>query len=344
MRAELKDALRRYLIASVWVYFTLLTLWIVGHLTTGDRYVPIALATILGPYLFLPLPLILTLALLLRRKDLLAGVALGVLVFLAFWGKLFLPKSPPSADGPPLTVMTYNVLGMQGKTDPALATLRSVPADLVFLQELTPELALEIERELARRYPFRALQPEQGVSGLGVISRYPLTDTGESLELKWVGEPQILRLKRQEAEITLIHFHSWAFGLGTFEALEHNFRLREAQALVLANYARDEATSHPVIAAGDLNAVGRSDAYRRIDQVLDDAWLEGGVGWGHTFPGAGGRASSRPELLGVASPQWLARIDYIFISDHWQVSEAWLAPFDGVSDHRGVVARLVLPD
>jgi endonuclease/exonuclease/phosphatase (EEP) superfamily protein YafD len=36
------------------------------------------------------------------------------------------------------------------------------------------------------------------------------------------------------------------------------------------------------------------------------------------------------------------RIDYIFHSSHWSTVDAHTAPFDGVSDHRGVVAELKL--
>jgi endonuclease/exonuclease/phosphatase (EEP) superfamily protein YafD len=39
---------------------------------------------------------------------------------------------------------------------------------------------------------------------------------------------------------------------------------------------------------------------------------------------------------------WLVRIDYIFHSPHWITLDARLAKFDGVSDHRGVVAVLAL--
>ncbi len=339
--AKLKDLLRQYLIASIWVYFTFMGLWILGHLVTGDRYVPVALLTILGPHLFLPLFLVLPVGLLARRADLLAGVIVGAAVFVLFWGSHLLPKSGPPDEGPSLTVMTYNVLGSQGQTDPVVTTLRATGADLVFLQEVTPGLAHALASELSEEYPHQILQPERGVSGLGVVSRYPLRATGETLPLNWVGEPQILRMRWAEEEITLVHFHSWAIGLATFEVLEHNFRLREAQALVLSNFVRQETAERPVVVAGDLNTVDRSDAYRRVTGVLRDAWQEGGWGFGHTFPGSDVAGSSRPRLMGVSMPRWMARIDYIFHSDHWRTEQAWLAPFDGVSDHRGVLAALV---
>ena len=74
MRARIKDFFRRYLIALSWVYLTILAVWILGHLITGDRYVPIALLTLIGPYLFAPLVLIVPLAAVTRRMELIAGI------------------------------------------------------------------------------------------------------------------------------------------------------------------------------------------------------------------------------------------------------------------------------
>jgi endonuclease/exonuclease/phosphatase family metal-dependent hydrolase len=75
---------------------------------------------------------------------------------------------------------------------------------------------------------------------------------------------------------------------------------------------------------------------------LHDTWQEAGFGFGHTFPGSDIPGSSRPKFGNWYVPQWLTRIDYVFVSSHWGVSSASMAQFDGVSDHRGVVAELVL--
>jgi len=40
-------------------------------------------------------------------------------------------------------------------------------------------------------------------------------------------------------------------------------------------------------------------------------------------------------------PPWLTRIDYIFHSGDWETVTVRVAQFDGVSDHRGVMATLV---
>ena len=41
-------------------------------------------------------------------------------------------------------------------------------------------------------------------------------------------------------------------------------------------------------------------------------------------------------------PRWLIRIDYVFHSRHWRAVSARNGRIDGKSDHRPVIATLVL--
>ena len=74
---------------------------------------------------------------------------------------------------------------------------------------------------------------------------------------------------------------------------------------------------------------------------MNDAWAVGGFGFGHTFPGSDLEFSDRHSFLGVSAPQWMWRIDYIFYSSHFELLRVAAAPFDGASDHRGVIAELI---
>jgi endonuclease/exonuclease/phosphatase (EEP) superfamily protein YafD len=94
------------------------------------------------------------------------------------------------------------------------------------------------------------------------------------------------------------------------------------------------------VAAGDLNATPLSGAHALVTAELTDAWELAGWGLGHTFPGAASPGSSRPRVLGVYVPQWLVRIDYLFVSRDVTVLSAAIGPWDGVSDHRPVVADI----
>jgi len=342
---ESTSFLRRYLVAFTWVYFTILFGWLIAYLILGDRFAYLGFVNILAVYFFFPLPLIALVAVFTRRRDVIIGTILGVAVFLFFWGPLFislpvaLPKS--SNPDPTLTVMTFNVLGLQPFTKPMIDVVREVDADIVFLQEINHLHANALRSELMVDYPYQILDPVEGVSGMGVISRYPLRETGEQLPLEWVGTPQVLELDFDGVSVILVNFHTFSLQYYPLELANLNFRYREAQAQALANFV--DRTFNPLIVAGDANATPLSDAYEIITAgKLKDTFQETGWSFGHTFPGSKEPGSHRFHIGNWYIPQWLARIDYIFVSPDWMVTEARVAPFDGVSDHRGVIAELVL--
>jgi vancomycin resistance protein VanJ len=345
MKERIKNTIRRYAIALVWVYYTLLFLWAALYFVTGDRYGVMAIINSLALYIFLPLPLVLPLAIIFRRRELWLGLAGGVILFIWLWGGLFIPRtSQPHTEGQSLSVMTYNVLGTQGQTTPAIEVIRMENADIVFLQEVNTALAKAIEEELSDQYPYQVLDPYDDVTGMGTISKFPIHPTGETLPLEWVGTPQILSLDWNGQEIKLINFHMWATGLASPKLIALNYRAREAQALYLADFARVTAYQIPVIVGGDANFTDLSDAYKLVTDVLIDSWREAGFGFGHTTPGCDRAGGSRPHFYGVAVPRWLVRIDYVFHSTHFAAVETRLAQFDGVSDHRGVIAKFVLEE
>ncbi len=335
----MKHTIARYLVAANWVYFTLLFGWLALSAFTGDRLALVALANLLAVYLFLPLPLALLSAWYSRRVKLWAFSLAALLVFLWQWGGLFLPPLSAAPTSPALRVLTFNALGYAAQPEPQLAMIRGEDADVVLLQELNPALAALLASDLAEQYPYQVLDPQPGVHGMGVLSKYPLSPAGEILPLDWVGEPQVLEMAWQGQQIALVNFHMIPSTLGTLPILDEQSRYRQAQAQAIVELARRRG---PLIAAGDANTSPTSQAYRILAGPLHDAWADAGFGLGHTFPGSDGPGSSRPSLAGIAAPMWLARIDYIFASPQWRVYTASAAPFDGVSDHRGVVAEFVL--
>lgn len=76
------------------------------------------------------------------------------------------------ADGEPvLRVMTYNInYGIPGDP-PTLAAIRDADADLVLLQETTPEWEAALRSELSARYPYMSFHACCGAGGLGVLAK-----------------------------------------------------------------------------------------------------------------------------------------------------------------------------
>jgi vancomycin resistance protein VanJ len=335
------------------VYFTWLFAWAILQFF-GDRWWWLFLANTFAAYLFVPLPAVLAIAFLARRRETWIGFALALALGAYLYGGLFLPKglvrtvfSRAHADAPTLTVMSYNMLGFNEHPEEVVAAIRAADADVVAMQELNPAIAEAIQRELGKVYPYRALDPQQGVTGSGAISRYPLYPSGETLPGEWVGTPQVLTMDWQGQTVMLLNFHTMPTTLGSRDlraiaaTIERSVREREQQAQAIVDWV--SAHPGPIIVLTDFNAGDQSDAYALVTDVLIDAWREGGWGLGHTFPGAASAGSSRPAVSGVPIvPKWLVRIDYVFYSEHWRALSARIGPWDGISDHRPVMATLIL--
>lgn len=326
----------------LWAYFALVLLWLIAYLGFGDRFALLAVINMLAVYLFYPLPLVIVLTVILKNKHLWIGIIALIFIFVGLWGRLLIPKEKAAhaypADNGFLSVMSYNLLGWQFNTDVQIETIRQEDADVVMLQELNLDMAEALRSQLRDIYPYQILNPQRDVSGMGIISRYPLVSTGQSIRAeKWVGEPQVINLDWQGKQVTLINMHL----LPTNDFSPHKVTItnqfQREQAQAIADFARGKDT---VIVGGDTNVTPLSDAYKIFTSDLKDSWREAGFGLGHTFPGSNIPGSARPELFGVPCPKWLVRIDYIFHSNRWQALSSHTAPFDGVSDHRAIVALL----
>lgn len=333
----------RWLIAWAHLYCIGVCAWAVLHLLFGDRWWWLFLLNSFAEYLFVPVPLLLALALLTRRREIWIGFGVVLALAAYLYGGLLLPRFPPttpSGPTPTITVMTSNVLGFNAQTEQVVGAIQAADADVVALQELNPLVAEVLQRDLIAKYPYQVLEPKLDVTGMGMISRYPLTPTDATLPGDWVGGPQVLDLALGDSRVTLINFHAIPPGSLEPTVLNYSTHERERQARELAAFAADHPA--PLIILGDLNAADRSTAYAIIADSLSDAWRVAGWGLGHTFPGAASTGSSRPGIAGIPVPMWLVRVDYVFHSDDWQTVASWIGPWDGVSDHRPVVARLVL--
>jgi endonuclease/exonuclease/phosphatase (EEP) superfamily protein YafD len=291
-------------------------------------------------YLFFLLPVIGLLVVVCKQPKAWIGVGLGVVIFIFIWGEYFLPKSIISKPAKSITIMTYNVLGHSPEAQASIDVIKSEDADVVMLQEVSPVLADAYRKQLIDIYPFQLLDPQPGVHGMGVLSKYPIELLDEELPMDWVGVPQILKLKWDGEELILINFHMNVVSTQTASTVTGYTKYRNSQAQALIDFAKQ--TDLPLVVAGDANSVFLSTAYEIITAELTDAWIEAGFGLGHTFPGSDIPGSSRPKFGSLYVPKWLVRIDYVFVSDDWGVASARVGEFDGLSDHRAVIAELFL--
>ncbi len=323
-------------------YLGLLLAWFVLFVLFGDGAGYLGLINAVALFLFFPLPIALWIAWRAKNNRLLIAGFVGITIFAWLWGPLFLPHRAPEADSPTLRVMTFNILGRIGDPDDILSSIKNEDADVIFLQELTHEYKRVLTDGLEEEYPYQILNPGERSAGMGVFSRYPIEPLDISLDGRWRGEPQLLRLDWEGEQITLVNFHAISTGTIWPRWVRTTFDWREESIALLADFAAESSIDGPVIVAGDGNLTRLNDSYKILDEVLNDAWWYGGWGFGHTFPGKIEPDDIFTRISIFLIPHWLVRIDYIFYSDHWETSRTWLADFNGGSDHRGVVTDLVL--
>lgn len=302
----------------------------------GARAGPLGVVRELTPYLLAPAILLVAAGVLLRAW---APPALGllslVLVATALkpvWLGRRHPARPPLAPAR-FRILTLNAGGNAGAPEVTRIerTVGVLDADIVALQELTPETLARLRDALAGRYAYC-----HGGWPAVVFSRLPIR-AGCALRFPTRGS-DAQRVEIDVAGRTLVLFnvhitrpgHELDGRLARFRLVrDYDPTTRDADAaLVQAHAGR---ASSACVLAGDLNATEWSHPYRLLTTTLVDAFRAAARGWGNTY-----RLSLWPgRRLRVP----VARIDYVFHSRELVTLEARVGPDSG-SDHLPVVADL----
>jgi endonuclease/exonuclease/phosphatase (EEP) superfamily protein YafD len=337
----LRKALRVLWLSLAWAYVIGLGGWFVGNRLLGDRWWWLFFLNALSLYLFVPLFPLAVATPFLRQRRLWFGIAAGLGIGLYLYGGLWLPR-PATAQpaGPSLTVMTFNTLGFNRCPECVVASVRASGADLVNFQELSRPVAAALARDLAQEYPYRVLAPREGTGGMGAISRLPLRDTGETLPGYWVGQPQVLALSLGATRVLVVNAHPTATLPNPVAEIERTRRERFVQAQTLVAFAQTHPG--PLLFASDCNMTDQNADYRLMATIWHDSWREAGRGFGRTYPGGDQGGDGNMRFGALTLPRWIVRIDYVWHSSHWRATEARLGQWDGHSDHRPTIARLVL--
>ncbi len=309
----------------------------------GDQFWWLILANCFAPWMFLVAPIGALGAIAARRGQWVVTAAwLPVLMFGVLYGPRLLP--PPGtnpAEAATLRLLTYNVLGTSDESARIVHTVIASDADVVAIQELNPVVASDLQAALRDAYPFQALHPRNGVSGLGVFSKLPMQDRGERRLRTWENWAQEVVIEWDGRPLTLFNLHGEPVARTaptlrrSLAAFEQSFRAQEAQTRELLMHA--EALDGPIVFAGDFNRGDENVTHGWITAQYRDAFSETGQGFGHTFPSPSGRAA----IGRLGSFPFSVRIDYVYYSPELESIDSRVADWDGVSDHYAVSATLV---
>jgi endonuclease/exonuclease/phosphatase (EEP) superfamily protein YafD len=274
------------------------------------------------PYAALSSPVPVITGLLLRRKAI-AGVA-GVAA-LAFAVAL-VPRAAagpaPQAQGPRITVMTSNLYLGRGDARALLRIAREHDVDVLAVEELRPPLMRRLDRVGAlEQFPGRALDPREGASGSGVLSRVPVRVTDTTPDRKGHAQPEVeIRVAgAPPVRIKAVH-----------PAPPVNPTAAPLWRGSLAALPGSDSRGTVQILAGDFNAtLDHPELRDLLDRGYTDAADAVGKGLVWTWPARRLRA---PPLT----------IDHVLVDRRVRVERVTVLEIPG-SDHRAVIAVLRLP-
>ena len=227
----------------------------------------------------------------------LLAVVVVVVTILRLGGEWLSPGSePPSggsgttADGgrtagdDTLRVLSWNLeLGSKAAAD-SVAGIAEREVDLVALQELTPEVAAAIEADpaLGARFPYRILEPRDGVAGMGLLSRHPLVIGSYSTG------PVVLRaglLLPDGRRLELFDVHPYPPSISRIAIVPVGLetRRRDQDLERIRRMVDERSDGSTAIVIGDLNATPFEAGFAILADGLRDAHAEAGSGAGFTW-------------------------------------------------------------
>ncbi|WP_218005896.1 endonuclease/exonuclease/phosphatase family protein [Actinomadura hibisca] len=318
-----RRARRRWVDVLVWTAVAPFAVWAALRTTgwePGFRWGQLVAFT---PYVAMASLAAPVLALLLRRWPAALVAALAATLLAAAVLPRAMTGGNPDARGPELRVLASNLAYGQVPAADLLNLVRSTKADVLTLQELTPDAVAALEKAgIAKELPHRVLHDERGASGTGVYARHPLREqppirigfTQTRATMTVPGAPPV--------EVVSVHpcapsipaaARCWKAGLRALPSADPGGTVR--------------------VLAGDFNATLDHAGLRRVVGTgYRDAADVAGVGLSTTWPESG---PYHDPLPGVA-------LDHV-LADRRVAVRRFTTHVLPATDHRAIAAELVLP-
>ncbi|MER5257355.1 endonuclease/exonuclease/phosphatase family protein [Streptomyces sp. NPDC002855] len=308
----------------------LLGLLLLLHAQITDRGGLGSLVETFLPWWGLFIPVLLAAALWRRSASAVVALLLPVGVWLSLFGPLLTDKSHAGSD---LTVVSHNVGA--DNPDPAgtARDLAASQADVLALEEITPQAQGAYEKELAKAYPHHTVRgtvglwsklPLSGIRTVDVAMQGmvgPLAEHLSAEEKK--ATPRALRatVATRQGPLAVYVAHLGSVRVNPRTGFVTSQRDDGAQALAKAIGAEDNKR---VVLLGDLNGTLDDRAFAGITSHLRSAQDAAGDGFGLSWP--------------AKFP--MARIDHVLVRGV-QPDSSWVLPATG-SDHRPVAAGITV--
>jgi endonuclease/exonuclease/phosphatase (EEP) superfamily protein YafD len=249
--------------------------------------------------------------------------ALAVTVVWNGWLLLpyYVPAAAPPAyvEGAQVSLISLNVYTANQNKPAVLDYLRRRQPDLVVVMEVDDRWAAALT-ELQDVYPHQFVQPRPDNFGIGVLSRWPLTEP-RFVEFAKTQVPNVVTMfERDGSPFVLVATHPLP-PIGAERTRERNEQLR-----AVADFVKHSPL--PCVVAGDFNATPWSSAFRDFTSFsgLRDSALGRGVQ---------GSWNAKHPLVRIP-------IDHVFVPREAVVTRRVVGPYVG-SDHFPVEATIAFP-
>lgn len=346
----IRPVLQNILTLVTTVYLSLFSAYLILRYMLGDGVWWLSLVNTFAYGWFLPLLILVPLALLLRQRRAVVRLAPVVAVAGLWFGSYYVPTPTVNADGPMLQVIAANVWGNNHDLSSIEDWLRETNADVLILQEISPTYATDNLPALLDLYPYQMNQVDETRWGGNLtLSRYPILEW-EYVDLQLPNHAPPLRLvidfEGQPVAIYNVHL-AWPGHRKLRAPLPERWNTLYTQIVFgFDDQARNrqitnllkhlETEPWPYIVGGDFNTSDQSMTYQQIAGVMIDSFRETGNGFQGSWP-----VSVVRGLPAFLPP--LIRIDYIWHSDDFRAIDARLGHPIG-SDHLPMLATLTLTE
>lgn len=285
---------------------------------------PVVAALAFTPYVAVASLVPLAAAAALRAWRPLAAVAACTVVLAGLVLPRMLPASAPPAGGPPLRVMTVNLYGGGGDLGTVVELVRRHRVEVLTVLELTwSDVGRLAATGIDPLLPHQRLRPGDSVEGSGIYARFPLSPAPD-LERDSRFEMPAVRLRVPGAgPMELLAVHPVPPVAGQIPSWRHE----------LENLPPATPDGPVRVLAGDFNA------------TLDHAPLRALIATGYADAGdatGAGLVGTWRDQRPVGRLLPAVPIDRVLVDPRVAVHGLSVHPVPG-SDHRGVIADLVLP-
>jgi vancomycin resistance protein VanJ len=249
------------------------------------------------------------------------------------FGHLFWPpvSNESVEDKQTITLMSFNVLYSNTAYAAIVDSIQSANPDVVGFQELGPAIGASTAEELESDYPYNTFQLLETGLSTGVLSKYPIESAERfGLPPRDLALHAVVRVEGSNVHLIVVHLSPNNFFNHSTTAfvtlVKARYGHRKKETMQLTQMIRD--LDGPVLLLCDCNMTDTSEAYARLDTVLDDSFSEAGWGMGHTL---------QPPQLSFP----VQRIDYIWHTEEFEALYSYIGQ-DGRSDHLPIVSKLRL--